>query len=61
MKAVLGGSEENPITPIWDFFPSLFKEEKENSEKINLQIQLSKYKTDWIAFAKRHNERRLGK
>lgn len=57
---IIHGSENTEIAPIWEFFPSLFEKEKKEAEKRSREMQLSKYKSDWLAYAKRHNERRAG-
>lgn len=45
------------ITPLWEYFPDLFREEKLQSEEQEKQHQLEIFKAKMEAFALRHNAR----
>ncbi len=54
------GSDEAQIAELWDFFPDLFAEEKEEAELRKQAHQLAVYKAQMQDFAYRHNHRNGG-
>lgn len=54
------GSDEIEIREIWDFFPELFGDMKEDSEKQKAEQQLALYKAQMLDYTYRHNNRNGG-
>lgn len=52
---VFGSDKDNPPKELWDFFPELFAEDKEEAEKANAEAEFALYKARMIDFALRHN------
>lgn len=54
------GSDNVQMMELWDYFPELFKEEKEAIEKVQQERQLALYKAQMEDFTYRHNSRNGG-
>lgn len=50
----------NKVTPLWNFYPELFKEEKELHEKEQQELEWKLWKAKFEAFAQTHNNKRGG-
>lgn len=55
---VLRSDKDNPPKELWDLFPELFAEDKEEAEKANAEAEFALYKARMIDFALRHNNAR---
>ena len=56
----LNGSQNTDFHELWDFFPELFKEEKEMEEQRRTKQQLALYKAKMLDYAYRHNHKNGG-
>ena len=54
------GSDEIEIRELWDFFPELFGDMKEDAEKQKAEQQLALYKAQMLDYTCRHNNRNGG-
>lgn len=55
----LHGSDNVRIMELWDFFPQLFAEEKEESKRVQAS-QMAVYQAQMLDYALRHNHKRKG-
>lgn len=55
---ILGATKEHPPKEPWDFFPDLFKKDKEDFESESADAEMALYKARMIDFALKHNHRR---
>lgn len=56
----LQGSDKVKIMELWDFFPELFTEGREETEKKIQERQMAEYKAKFDDSAHRHNNSRKG-
>lgn len=54
---VVQGSDQVEVLDIWDFFPELFREEKEAAKQARTEQQLALYKAQMERFAFRYNQK----
>lgn len=54
------GKDEIEIMEIWDFFPELFGDMKEEAEKRKQEQQMELYKAQMLDYVYRHNNRNGG-
>ncbi|MEF9840332.1 MAG: hypothetical protein RR791_05200 [Lachnospiraceae bacterium] len=52
---LLSDKESREFTPVWDMFPGLFDEEKKVSEEHKKNLELERYKAQFINYALKHN------
>lgn len=57
---MIGGGEGDRASELWDYFPDLFEEEKEQTEQLRQKQQLAVYKARMNDFVYRHNRARTG-
>lgn len=57
ISAVLNGKDDS-FTPaqLWDFYPSLFEEDRKEFEKEKERKEIASARSSRIAFSRRHNE-----
>ena len=57
IATVLNGKDDSfTPTPLWDFYPSLFEEDRKEFEKEKERKEIANARSSRIAFSRRHNE-----
>lgn len=57
IATVLNGKDDSfTPTPLWDFYPSIFEEDRKEFEKEKERKDIASARSSRIAFSRRHNE-----
>lgn len=57
IASMLPGGEEIPVRHVWDYYPSLYRKEKEAYEEYEKREELEQFKERRRQFAARYNRR----